>query len=511
MACILGEHFKLPQWKACPCGRDVLPEYASSLQQVCVQPAFMATSTMEQSFRYLASVELEGTAEQTMARLVQEAFGLKGESQARAYVGDVAVFDIPRLNLFALCVSFHGFMTWERPFLLKAIQETVRTCGADRDSLVVTVGLLARGARECDGRRRASLSTIINNLKLPDDASAQPLPHIARLQRALAAVIDDVKDEAFQRAFIQPTTLYYQVTHDETVGTDIEAHGASVYLALLISSGGIFLRRPPVLAEGIMGIVDALETGLAEQVELLWSPEKKATPFYQLRLAESVRGRVKRMPNTFVWPWARSTGDFASQAVDASAGNAARRARFARYFQQFCSHFTEEVLLEKLFSALTSGSLAAEASGADSIASDLQLVFDSLREDGRSGAPEDCASPLHWVWDVAEYPPVFNASAARTLLSAIGVVKPVQWSPALCPLHSVATRSPAPAPALKPSLPTSLPSSSLPTMPSFLAPTSPSLPPPSSPHRVNLLFQRLGGLADKLLPSFCSQTENSEA
>merc|ERR1719362_1199281 len=57
--------------------------------------------------------------------------------------------------------------------------------------------------------------------------------------------LDDIKERAFQSAFVQPTRLLFEALDDahEERWNDLEIHGISVYLALLLSTLGVVLPR----------------------------------------------------------------------------------------------------------------------------------------------------------------------------------------------------------------------------------------------------------------------------
>lgn len=352
------------------------------------------------------------------------------------------------------------------------------------DALLLWVGLMVMGARQCDGRRRASFSTIINGVKVPEDftglasapgggacasvcaagevdvASLALAPStttsttttppiftprkaletaasqdadlrasVRRLQRVCAAIIDDIKDAAYARTFTEPALLYAELKADHSVLTDLDVHGANTYLALLLANTGILLRRPPLFDDMKIGLVDAMATGLEASVRELWSPEHRDTPWRQIKLKSMpANGSVVRlMSNTFIWPVhaAIDAGDYAKRSThDAQSSDAALRTRFAAYVQQFCSYFHADHLLPRLFSSLTGNSFQLEMFGAETVARDLQRVFEELKKASIGGIRESQASNVNeWVWNVEDYPPVFNAGAARTLFAALGVCK----------------------------------------------------------------------------------------
>ncbi len=426
------QHENPEKWIAGPCGHGVLDEYLPCVQAICILPEFMAASALQRRLSYLTTLPQHSTDASgalVIAELIMKAFLLPNAQASRSFFGSVDALDVSG-NLFSECLCYVTTLTWERPFVLCALHELVCKDYA-MDTLKISIGFMARAANECLARKRASFSVIINMIEIPSAKEDGVPDHIFRLRRLCAEVIDDIKDEAFKRAFVNPTELYCAVARSSATETDLDVHGASTYLALLLASTGIRLRRlPTLLDESTKGVADALEAGLVAEVAALWAPENRFTHPAALRLA---RGQQCSYVRDFIWPstlgWADlDTVTFASNAIDPSPGNCNRRARLGLYLHQFCSFFTEDVILPRLLTALTSDTPATDSVGAGAAAGDLARVFADLQRAGV--APNDRESAQEWLWDIASDPATFNAAAARVLFAAIGIAKAADWQPA---------------------------------------------------------------------------------
>jgi hypothetical protein len=126
--------------------------------------------------------------------------------------------------------------------------------------------------------------------------------------------------------------------------------------------------------------------------------------------------------------------EVARQAVDPSPRNARGRASLAPYIAQFLSYFRAEVLLPRLFTAITTGVVGSEAACLADLNTVLQDLLtsaagpevagsDSEGSDGGSGG-EEGVDVRYWVWDLeADGGPQFRVDAARRLFGAIGVLR----------------------------------------------------------------------------------------
>eukprot|EP00048_Salpingoeca_helianthica_P000968 m.45484 g.45484 ORF g.45484 m.45484 type:complete len:596 (+) comp11017_c0_seq1:93-1880(+) len=295
-------------WSACTCGHGVHQDYREALELSCVHPALLRTSTLNARLSFLDKLPFAPIERE---ELLKKVFCVAFEKES---ITATEHFEIPALDvsgaLFRDCLRCFTHFTWEAAYLDKAFHYFLSQAGS-RDSLLIFVGLLCRGARECDGRRRTSFCTIINAVPsalttpqaLTRDSSASTEEEVALARGALvqttagsaampaaeatttsAAVaaaraqllhacteaIDDAKDGSFKRTFVEPTDMYARAVGDQNTLIDWDVHGAPNYLALLLASVGVRLRRMPLLNDMVIGTADPIAAGLLPAVAHLW-------------------------------------------------------------------------------------------------------------------------------------------------------------------------------------------------------------------------------------------------
>jgi hypothetical protein len=275
-------------WESCPCGHQVHEDYRTALAMCCVHPELMRTSSMNARLAFLDSLDFApAEREDILTRVFRAAFG-------KAKISPDGEFSVPCFDvsgkLFKDCLRCYAHYSWEAAYLDKTLEYYLAQPESS-DILLIFVGLLCRGARECDGRRRTVFCTIINSVSAahsssPATASSKveerdalghslhDMPEVAaaraRLRRACTEAIDDLKDASFKRTFLDPCEVYARAVSDQNTLIDLEVHGGPNFLALLLASVGVRLRRMPLLSDMVIGTADPIAAGFLPAVTKLW-------------------------------------------------------------------------------------------------------------------------------------------------------------------------------------------------------------------------------------------------
>jgi hypothetical protein len=479
MACEAIDYV-LGSWCAHPDGTGVAAEYLFSVESIAVLPELMHSSDTRAQLQILCSGLGPTSAtsfETTLVSAIKKATGARSDSAARRAVGALPGILDMRCGWYDEIQLYCQGLSWEQPYLYEALARL--TSSEDESGLLIVLAMLARAARECAARKRATFSTIINRVTKKDERSSD---HSSKLHPALAiapeavkaaaqrvhnicsSVIADTKDRAFDSTFMQPTLMFATMRGDESVLVDADVHGAPTYLALLEATTGIRTSRLLELDDDAKGTIEFPTTWTNPALQALWAAENLGKSW---RAVKECKGSVPMFAvtsNAFIFPnregWSgyKSIRSMVDGALADTRENTPRRGAFAKFVAQYCSYFKAEVLLPRLFTAVLNGTIDDAAGGCgspDTYSAAVEQVFQFLKDnddamsretctaergDGvlsgfppAARVPSDCDSVRCFLWDVESYPPVFNIDAARRLFAAVGVVKPHGWVPDATP------------------------------------------------------------------------------
>jgi len=243
-----------------------------------------------------------------------------------------------------------------------------------------------------------------------------------RLWEAAFAFADDWKEKAFTTVFLEPAKMYYTACGEKDLTDNVEVHGSSVYLAILLSTLGVQCPRLPFLLDpdpiSVISFLDALDE---KQVHELWLVENLGKDFRSIAACREprVNGRISNHRSSFIFhgrqPW-----QVANNAVDPE-GPKERRLQLRPYLEQFTRYFSVEVLVPRLSQHLLSR---------DDTCTALQAVFEDMCKD--SGAPgegdlvskEEAVDVRHWLWDLEVLPARLCIDRAVALLRHAGLLPP---------------------------------------------------------------------------------------
>lgn len=274
-------------WTACPCGKNVLPEYAEAVTRCCVVPELMSRrSAMRQRVEALSLFPdpLCSTPE-LLATFFCRAFSIKP-----ADVHNLLTVLVPAVSghLLEDCLRCVGFLSVEQVCHLR--KALALMLASNMPLLKMYVGQLACGGREpteCVAKVYFLVSMLPADLFPPPEAgpvssgtSTTALkelgvpPHVWEAQQLLRDVlvecIDVLKETAFSRTFLEPCALYAHIVRDP--GTDLSAgvHQLDTFSALLQATTGVLSHHPPCLEVSSEGVVDLVSVGQLDALCTLW-------------------------------------------------------------------------------------------------------------------------------------------------------------------------------------------------------------------------------------------------
>jgi hypothetical protein len=426
-----------------PPPNEIPGEYIPTIQTICIHDNIMKMSKLQNQIKYLLELpkSSETTVERVMADLIQKAFNLSSPEAAQTFIGHAQLFDThfstSRTCFFRELCGFVFALRWESSALIAALKLIITHESAD--GLIILCGLLTRANRECNSRKRFVFNSIITssmNYSSPTHESSlsdSSSPYDCARHRLLEAsreYLEDVKLRALQSTFVEPIRLYCQLTSNSSILNDLDVHAVSTFIALLDVTLGIKLNRMPCWDDPpTLGAIDILDSHLQPFLELIWRPDNLGKPFEAINgMSERIaiaRTSVRRVDeHQFIWHSRNirgmTTAEFAKFAIDLSQGNSSKRSLLNQYLQQYSSYFQEDLILPKLFIALTTGltSLSEETA-----LTDMKTIL--CHEDDSLGTDFDVR---HALWDLGDdtlSDVKFNLNIARKLFGRVGVLKTI--------------------------------------------------------------------------------------
>lgn len=407
-----------------PDGINVLPEYRDALDKVVVHSSIMGTSRLKialnalnQQIRDLDKSNFNGT----LSKALSTSFG-------SGFRGHISVPEMDYSgNLFDDVLNVYTMSSWERPYLLTALNVLEKANDVRLRSLL---GLLGRGNRECDARKRMAFSTVISaaadvicqkskSVKAAEKESATEI-----VRNKCIDFIEDLKEGAFRSTFLEPAMMYFDSINNTIASGDVDVHGSNPYLAVLQATTGIIIPRIPFLQDNIQcGVTDFMVTGMDREIAMIRDPVNVGKS-YRAVIKEHQLPRVTRHApmNAFIFNLRNHCStplELGLVAVDEHGSSVEERRYYVdNYLQAFVNYFTAENLFPLLFNAC----MQDEAAGA---AQALQAVFEELKAESSVAIPEDCDDVRYWLWNFTDSTPVFNVENAQRLFAKCNVTKPV--------------------------------------------------------------------------------------
>eukprot|EP00811_Abedinium_folium_P009185 NODE_1848_length_2357_cov_4.817937.p1 GENE.NODE_1848_length_2357_cov_4.817937~~NODE_1848_length_2357_cov_4.817937.p1 ORF type:complete len:519 (+),score=187.21 NODE_1848_length_2357_cov_4.817937:594-2150(+) len=307
--------------------------------------------------------------------VLKKAFGLRSDSQARNENRRVPTLAEEPGTLYDGAVKMWAALpAWRKPIMSAALCELLVT--EEPSGLQVILGMIKASTLYCSAGKVDVWSRLILRVKTPrevggDGGGAQCDCARCRLWDEALVFADDFKEKSFCTVFVEPTKMYYTATNDLDILDNVEVHGSSAYLGILMSTLGVQCPRIPFLTDMPIGIVSFLDALDKEQLSSLWKPENFGKPFPTV--PECRNPRVDRYVtnhlSNFIFN-GRSSWLIANSAVDADTAEE-RRLKLKPYLDQFSKYFSVGFLVPRLTQQLLQEDSARMA---------LQEVLEELRD-----------------------------------------------------------------------------------------------------------------------------------
>lgn len=460
-------------------GSGCFSEYVAAWRLICLDDSLMSTSRVGRTLDQLQQgrrradggrVPFAGTVsdvlgdfydvfEPSLLLVLKKAFGLRTDVAARNENRPVPVVADHRGNFFDAAVQMWSALPlWKKPVMSQALRELLVT--EDRTGLQVILGMIKSSVQHCNAGKVDVWSKMLLRVVLPADpllsnavetegswrdelgrtldlaTIVQRRRALHRLWEAALEFTDDWKEKALSTVFLEPTKMYYIACGEKELADNVEVHGASVYLAVLLSTLGVRCPRAPFFLDTPISAVSFLDVLDGNQLRALWRPENFGKPFTAVSECSEPksRGHVANHYSNFLFngrqPW-----QIANNAVDKNTP-AERRRQLQPYLVQFAWYFSEQFILPRLIQHLLEHDDTRDA---------LQVVYDEIRQDdllpeevtgarakpvGSQSGPQP-TDAFHendvclWLWDIEVLPAVLVTENAARLLRHAGIFKAV--------------------------------------------------------------------------------------
>ena len=225
------------RFTASPSGTNVLPEYLASVRKIIVNPAIMSSSNLKKALLLLSDPSNDLRNDKHYKEICSEA--LQQAFTTSTYSGYVSVPEIDYSgNLMKDLDELRHRYSWETSYLCNALDFLIRERDVRLRSLL---GLLGRGNKECDARRRMAFTTVVNNAaekllerqRRSNGSLGEPDDPKLTLKYKCIDFIEDMKEKAFRSVFLEPAMMYFDAVHDHYAAGDVDVHGSNLYLAVL--------------------------------------------------------------------------------------------------------------------------------------------------------------------------------------------------------------------------------------------------------------------------------------
>lgn len=191
---------------------------------------------------------------------LKKAFRLRSDAQARNESRPVPTIAEEPGNFFDAAVKMWSALPrWRKPVMSAALRELIAT--EDASGLQVILAMIKSSTQHCTGGKVDVWSRLLLRV-IPRTTthgrtgssssggvgSAVPC-ECARCSLWEEALLfsDDWKEKAFSTVFLEPTKMHYQAVQEPDIMDNVEVHGSSAYLAVLLSTLGVQCPRIPFL------------------------------------------------------------------------------------------------------------------------------------------------------------------------------------------------------------------------------------------------------------------------
>jgi hypothetical protein len=350
--------------------------------------------------------------EDTVKLLVSKSFRIRVEL-SETYEGTTKfIYPHKKKCFYRECLTFYNSLEqWQQP-LYHLVLQKFNNDSDDYTTCEKMIGLISIANEQCNARRIQTFYILVQNCAPSQDVDLprnQGLEDSKRvLYDAVREKIDELKDTAFKRTFLEPTKLYFRAVGEDVKEGDVDIHGSNTYLSILkYSSLSIFLSRPPMPGDGLVGIAPFKEALRKKDLKRLWDPSVEGETWeHILKNCEfDVERRVRE--NTFY-----VSGENAEAVGLACAHDSGDKFIYIKpYLNAFASFFEKDRMCDVLTKFLFSH---------DSLKPHLNTIFEAIAT--KDEVTEAKGEARYWIWDPKkDY--TFNKERAYKLLSYVGIVK----------------------------------------------------------------------------------------
>eukprot|EP00929_Paragymnodinium_shiwhaense_P046128 TRINITY_DN23496_c0_g1_i1.p1 TRINITY_DN23496_c0_g1~~TRINITY_DN23496_c0_g1_i1.p1 ORF type:complete len:600 (-),score=128.42 TRINITY_DN23496_c0_g1_i1:183-1982(-) len=438
----------------------VFPEYKGAARLICLHRSLLVESQMWRTLSYLGRQQsgssgglskFRGSAtdvvldfhdlfEPTLLLVLKKAFGLRTDSAAwnegRA-IPILADFDG---NFFDAAITMWGALPlWKKPVMSAALRELLVT--EDATGLQVVLGMIKASTLACNAGKvdvwTRMLQRVGERIPKSPTATLETLEETAneenaghdhdeakrkrrraarsRLWDEALAFADEWKEKALATVFLEPTKMYFAACQEQELLDNVDVHGSSVYMAVLLSTLGVRCPRQPFMLDTPISCVSFLDALQAEQLKALWRPENLGKPWTSVpecREEPRVSCTVANHYSNFLFngrqPWQIANGAVQPDCLEE------RRQKLQPYLEQFARYFSQDIILVPLTQRLLDR---------EDCRADLQVLLEDLAEKDPQGTGEDCEDVRFWLWDLDVFPARIREDRAVMLLQHAGLLK----------------------------------------------------------------------------------------
>jgi len=448
-----------------------LIDYMPAWRLICLDDSLMRASRVGQTLDQLQQARQRGDGalmpfagtvsdvlgdfydvfEPSLLLVIKKAFQLRTNVAAWNECRPVPVVAEHIGNFFDAAVQMWASLPlWKKPVMSQALRELFVT--EDPTGLQVILGMMKASKHHCNAGKVDVWSRILLRVVLPaphavsnvlsvedswkdESCGASDSEVICRQQARqrlwdeTLAFVDDWKEKALSTVFLEPTKMYYTACGEKDLADNVEVHGASVYLSVLLSTLGVRCPRAPFFLDTPISAVSFLDALDGNQLKALWHPDKFGKPFTAVpECSEPIaRVHVSNHYSNFLFT-GRQPWQIANNAVDPNTFPD-RRQKLQPYLIQFAWYFSEQFLLPRLTQHLLERDETREA---------LQVVYEEFREeqsavatvaeDTKDGKASEAFSETDvrlWLWDIEVFPAELRIKNAAQLLRHAGILKAV--------------------------------------------------------------------------------------
>uniref|UniRef100_A0A0G4ICK5 Uncharacterized protein n=1 Tax=Chromera velia CCMP2878 TaxID=1169474 RepID=A0A0G4ICK5_9ALVE len=347
----------------------------------------------------------------------------------------VGLNDQERRHVASVIEEFHKRFPQRQQALVRgALWGLVQSEKHEGHSLSLYLGLLEGGVRECAARREWVLHAVVASLAggrvegAPGEfEEALQSIETARtlVQRVFEEIVEEQKDTAFVSCFLEPSKLFFRMTHDRIMEGDVDVHGANIFLRAVEVSIDVRHSRQGIEENTIKGVAACLSAFGEEVIADFVSPSHLGKAWETVRRGRPlppIRAPIRMCRNT-LWSGmgcGSTSADVCAMLTAPAYGSVAAdlRQHWAAWVRLYLSAFGADRLLP-----LALNRMMGNGNRGMDLTPVLQYLFVEMMknegEGGGEGGSEAIEDVRFWLWDEA-HGYSLSLSRAQQLFSFAG-------------------------------------------------------------------------------------------